>query len=55
MSLAKGAEFPQPKTAHANMSKLLRDQQNKQKQMREDIKVSVELSHAIHLEFLRRK
>lgn len=39
MSLAKGAEFPQAKTAHANISKLLRDHQNKQQRMREEIKV----------------
>lgn len=39
MSLAKGSEFPSAKTAHANVTKLLQDHENKQRLIREQIKV----------------
>lgn len=56
MSLAKGAEFPHANTASANVPKLLRDHQNKQRQMREEIKARVEhLSAEIVTEYLQRK
>lgn len=56
MSLAKGAEFPHANTKTANVSKLLRDHQNKQRQMREEIKTRVEhLTAEIVGEYLQRK
>lgn len=39
ISLVKGAEIPQPNTANANISKLLINHENKQRQLREEIKV----------------
>lgn len=39
MSLVKGAEIPKANTKTADISKLLRDHENKQRQLRADIKV----------------
>lgn len=56
MSLARGAQFPQANTASANVSKLLHDQRNKQRQIREEIKMRVEhLTTDIVNEYLQRK
>lgn len=40
MSLAKGSEIPKSNSSHTNISKLLFDQKNKQRQLREEIKVN---------------
>lgn len=37
--MAKGSEIPQANSAHTNISKLLHDHKNKQRQLREEIKV----------------
>lgn len=56
LSLAKGAEFPHANTALANVPKLLRDHQNQQRQMREEIRARVQhLSAEIVTEYLQRK
>lgn len=39
MSLVNGAEIPKANTKTADISKLLRDHENKQRQLRSDIKV----------------
>lgn len=39
MSLARGSEFPRPNTRTADVSKILHNHQNKQIQLREEVKV----------------
>ena len=38
--MAKGSEIPQANSSRTNISKLLHDHENKQRQIREEIKVS---------------
>lgn len=56
MSLAKGAAFPAANTSQASTVKILRDQRNKQRQMREEIKARVEhlTSEVVNEYFLRK-
>lgn len=56
MSLVKGAEIPQSKTVHANIPKLLRDHDNRQRKIRQDIQHKVEsIASEIMEEYLDRK
>ncbi|XP_031635957.1 dynactin subunit 1 isoform X2 [Contarinia nasturtii] len=56
ISLANGSKIPKGNTSQTNISKLLYDQQNKQRQLREEIKARVEqLSTEVVHEYLRRK
>lgn len=43
MSLVKGAEIPKANTKTADISKLMRDHENKQRQLRANIKVSFDI------------
>lgn len=56
MSLVKGGEIPKPKTKHANLSKLIMDKQEQQKQLRQQVKSKVEnLAAEIVHEYIQRK
>lgn len=56
MSLVKGGEIPKAKTKHANLSKLIMDKQEHQKQLRQEVKSKVEtLAAEIVNEYIQRK
>lgn len=56
LSLAHGASFPSSRSNQTSVSKLLRDQQNHQRKIREDIKARVEaITSEIVSEYLNRK
>lgn len=56
MSILKGGEIPKPKTAHGNLSKLIVDKHEQQKQLKEQIKLKAEgLAAEIVHEYILRK
>lgn len=56
MSLVKGAEIPASNTKHSNWTKLMQDHQNKQQQIRNQIKSRAEtLANECVSEYLDRK
>lgn len=56
MSLVKGSEVPASNTQHGNLSKLIQDQKNQQKQIRHEIEAKAEmLASEVVQEYLERK
>lgn len=56
MSLLKGGEIPKPNTKHANLSKIITDNQVRQKKIRECIRTKAEsLAVEIVNEYIQRK
>lgn len=56
MSLVKGSEVPASNTQHGNLTKLIQDHKNRQKQIRHEIETKAEmLASEVVQEYLERK